>query len=98
MRRADRLFQIIQILRRSTLPVTWAALAAELEVSTRTVYRACRGPDGATGADLRRGLPGRLQSPTFCRFRVVDADARVTTGSHQRVSEAGRLKVPNDQI
>lgn len=39
MRRADRLFQIIQILRRSTLPVTGAALAAELEVSTRTVYR-----------------------------------------------------------
>lgn len=39
MRRADRLFQIIQILRRSTLPVTGAALAAELEVSVRTVYR-----------------------------------------------------------
>ncbi|QYE37132.1 HTH domain-containing protein (plasmid) [Polymorphobacter sp. PAMC 29334] len=39
MRRAERLFQIIQILRRSTLPVTGAALAAELEVSTRTVYR-----------------------------------------------------------
>ena len=39
MRRAERLFQIIQILRRSTLPVTGAALADELEVSTRTVYR-----------------------------------------------------------
>lgn len=39
MRRADRLFQIIQILRRSARPVTGAALAAELEVSTRTVYR-----------------------------------------------------------
>ena len=39
MRRAERLFQIIQILRRSTLPVTGATLAAELEVSTRTVYR-----------------------------------------------------------
>ena len=39
MRRTERLFQIIQILRRSTLPVTGAALAAELEVSTRTVYR-----------------------------------------------------------
>lgn len=39
MRRAERLFQIIQILRRSTLPVTGAALATELEVSTRTVYR-----------------------------------------------------------
>lgn len=39
MRRADRLFQIIQILRRSTRPVTAAQLAQELEVSKRTVYR-----------------------------------------------------------
>ena len=39
MRRADRLFQIIQILRRTTRPVTAAALAEELEVSKRTVYR-----------------------------------------------------------
>ena len=39
MRRADRLFQIIQILRRSSQPVTAAALAQELEVSKRTVYR-----------------------------------------------------------
>ena len=39
MRRADRLFQIIQILRRSTVPITAAALAEELEVSKRTVYR-----------------------------------------------------------
>ncbi len=39
MRRADRLFQVIQILRRTTYPVTAAALAEELEVSKRTVYR-----------------------------------------------------------
>ena len=39
MRRADRLFQIIQVLRRSTRPVTASALAAELEVSKRSVYR-----------------------------------------------------------
>jgi len=39
MRRADRLFQIIQILRRSNRPVTASALAGELEVSKRTVYR-----------------------------------------------------------
>jgi predicted DNA-binding transcriptional regulator YafY len=39
MRRANRLFQIIQILRRSTRPVTAAALGQELEVSKRTVYR-----------------------------------------------------------
>ncbi|WP_102224939.1 helix-turn-helix transcriptional regulator [Acidimangrovimonas sediminis] len=39
MRRADRLFQIIQILRRSPRPVTAAEIGAELEVSRRTVYR-----------------------------------------------------------
>jgi predicted DNA-binding transcriptional regulator YafY len=39
MRRADRLFQIIQILRRSGRHGTAAALAEELEVSKRTVYR-----------------------------------------------------------
>ncbi|MHB8887158.1 MAG: helix-turn-helix transcriptional regulator [Methylovirgula sp.] len=39
MRRADRLFQIIQILRRSSRPVTAADIASELEVSLRTVYR-----------------------------------------------------------
>ncbi len=39
MRRADRLFQIIQILRRSPRPVTAAMLAVELEMSKRSVYR-----------------------------------------------------------
>ena len=39
MRRADRLFQIIQIMRRSTRPVTASMLAEELEVSRRCVYR-----------------------------------------------------------
>jgi predicted DNA-binding transcriptional regulator YafY len=39
MRRADRLFQIIQILRRTPRPKTAEALAAELETSRRTVYR-----------------------------------------------------------
>ena len=39
MRRADRLFQIIQIMRRSSRPVTASQLAEELEVSKRSVYR-----------------------------------------------------------
>lgn len=38
MRRADRLFQIVQILRRGRV-VTAAQIATELEVSDRTVYR-----------------------------------------------------------
>ena len=39
MRRAERLFQIIQILRRTTKPVTAADIAEELETSKRSVYR-----------------------------------------------------------
>ena len=39
MRRADRLFQIIQVLRRSRQPVTADVIAAELETSRRTIYR-----------------------------------------------------------
>ncbi|CAN5258171.1 YafY family protein [soil metagenome] len=39
MRRADRLFQIIQVLRRSSRPITAEAIAAELETSKRTIYR-----------------------------------------------------------
>ncbi|MCC3859967.1 helix-turn-helix transcriptional regulator [Pseudemcibacter aquimaris] len=40
MRRSDRLFQIIQILRRATRhPITAHELAEELETSVRTVYR-----------------------------------------------------------
>jgi predicted DNA-binding transcriptional regulator YafY len=64
MRRADRLFDIIQALRAAKRPVTAAALAAELEVTTRTIYRdvaalqAARVPvEGAAGIGyvLRRG-------------------------------------------
>ena len=39
MRRADRLFQIIQVLRRGRGPVTADAIADELETSKRTIYR-----------------------------------------------------------
>jgi predicted DNA-binding transcriptional regulator YafY len=56
MRRADRLFDIIQCLRAATAPVTAASLAASLEVTPRTIYRdiatlqARRVPiDGAAG-------------------------------------------------
>jgi len=56
MRRSDRLFDIIQHLRTAKGPVTAAALATELEVTPRTIYRdiatlqARRVPiDGAAG-------------------------------------------------
>jgi predicted DNA-binding transcriptional regulator YafY len=39
MRRADRLFQIIQIMRRARAPITADRIAEELETSKRTVYR-----------------------------------------------------------
>ncbi|MFT8763705.1 MAG: HTH domain-containing protein [Gluconobacter potus] len=39
LRSTDRLFQIIQILRRSSRPVTARMLSEELEVSIRTIYR-----------------------------------------------------------
>src|ERR1700754_5178352 len=39
MRRADRLFQIIQVFRRTRKPLTADAIAAELETSKRTIYR-----------------------------------------------------------
>jgi predicted DNA-binding transcriptional regulator YafY len=42
MRRADRLFQIIQLLRRRRTVTTAAQLASRLEVSERTVYRDVR--------------------------------------------------------
>ncbi|MBW4092430.1 MAG: YafY family transcriptional regulator [Proteobacteria bacterium] len=64
MRRADRLFDIIQVLRLARGPITAAAIATELEVTPRTVYRdiatlqARRVPiEGAAGLGyiLRRG-------------------------------------------
>jgi len=65
MRRADRLFDIIQRLRTARGPMTAAALVEELEVTVRTVYRdvatlqARRVPiEGAAGIGyvLRRGF------------------------------------------
>jgi predicted DNA-binding transcriptional regulator YafY len=65
MRRADRLFDIIQALRTASQPVTAAALAEQLEVTTRTIYRdiaALQGSrvpiEGAPGLGyvLRRGF------------------------------------------
>ncbi|MEP3437375.1 MAG: HTH domain-containing protein, partial [Hoeflea sp.] len=39
MRRSNRLFEIIQILRAASRPMTAEALSQKLEVSTRTIYR-----------------------------------------------------------
>ena len=52
MRRADRLLQIIQILRRERGPVTSVAMAEELEVSQRTLYRDMASLE-STGVPIR---------------------------------------------
>ncbi|KAB2941036.1 MAG: YafY family transcriptional regulator [Hyphomicrobium sp.] len=46
MRRADRLLQLLQILRRHRRPVTASVIADELEVCVRTVYRDIAGLAG----------------------------------------------------
>lgn len=65
MRRADRLFDIIQMLRSASLPLAAAAMAEQLEVAVRTVYRdiaalqASRVPiegERGLGYVLRRGF------------------------------------------
>ncbi len=81
MRRADRLFDIIQTLRAAVRPLTAAGLAERLEVTARTIYRdiaalqASRVPiDGAPGIGymLRRGydLP-----PLMFTIEEIDAIA-----------------------
>ncbi|MGH7084801.1 MAG: helix-turn-helix domain-containing protein, partial [Acetobacteraceae bacterium] len=39
MRRADRLFDVIQRLRAAKAPLTAVSLARDLEVAARTIYR-----------------------------------------------------------
>jgi predicted DNA-binding transcriptional regulator YafY len=96
MRRADRLFDIIQSLRTTARPMTAAALADKLEVTARTIYRdiaalqASRVPiEGAPGLGyvLRRGfdLPPLM-------FTADEADA-IAIG----VRLLRRLRDPNLQ-
>ncbi len=85
MRRADRLFQIIQILRRQRSPITALALAGELETSKRTVYRdvkdlqAQRVPirgEAGTGYVLDRGydMPPLMLTPDEIEVLVLGAE------------------------
>jgi predicted DNA-binding transcriptional regulator YafY len=94
MRRADRLFDIIQYLRTASGPVTAAALAAEFEVAARTIYRdiaalqARRIPiegEPGLGYVLRRGfdLP-----PLMFTTEEIEAIA-VGTRMLRRTGDAG---------
>lgn len=84
MRRADRLFQIIQVLRRSRAPITADAIAVELETSKRTIYRdisalmAQRVPvrgEAGIGYVLDRGfdMPPLMLTPEEIEAAVVGA-------------------------
>ncbi len=84
MRRADRLFQIIQVLRRTGRPITADAIAAELETSKRTIYRdiatlmAQRVPirgEAGTGYVLDKGfdMPPLMLTPDEIEAAVLGA-------------------------
>lgn len=91
MRKADRLFQIIQILRRTRRPTTAEEIAAELEVSKRTLYRdiadligqrvPIRGEAGV-GYVLERGfdLPPLMLSESEVEAAVLGAQLVVARG------------------
>jgi len=74
MRRADRLFQIIQVLRRTRKPLTADAIAVELETSKRTIYR-----DIATLMEQRVPIRGEAGMgyilEKVIRPAAVDADS-----------------------
>lgn len=94
MRRADRLFDVLQLLRTASRPMTAAAMAERLEVTVRTIYRdvaalqAARVPiEGAPGLGyvMRQGfdLPPLM-------FNADEIDA-ITVGMRmvRRLRDAG---------
>ncbi len=100
MRRADRLFDIIQVLRLARGPLTAAAIAAELEVAARTIYRdiatlqarhvPIRGEAGM-GYVLRRdyALPPLMFSAEEAEAIVIGLRLLPRTGD-AKLSEAAR--------
>lgn len=61
MRKASRLFEIIQILRLASKPMTAAAMAETLEVTVRSIYR-----DIAALQAMRVPIEGVAASATSC--------------------------------
>lgn len=100
MRKADRLFEISQILRRSKKPVTADAMAAELETSKRSIYRdiaallAQRVPirgEAGIGYVLERGLdmPPLMLTTDEIEAAVLGAQRAINRGDPQ-LSKAAR--------
>ncbi|MFK7987474.1 MAG: helix-turn-helix transcriptional regulator [Sandaracinaceae bacterium] len=108
MRRADRLFQIIQLLRRRRRAVTARWLAEELEVSERTVYRDIRDlvsngtpieGEAGVGYTLRRGydLPPLMFDAEEIEALVLGARVVAAYGDNALAKAADRAlsKVEN---
>lgn len=102
MRRADRLFQVIQILRRKPV-VTAGSIARELEVSERTVYRDIRDlvnsgvpidGEAGVGYTLRKGfdLPPLMFTETEIEALALGARVVASWG------DAGLAKAARDAI
>ena len=102
VRRADRLFDIIQRLRTARGPLTAAVIAEQLEVTVRTVYRdiaalqaRCVPIEGAAGIGyvLRRGfdLPPLM-------FTTEEIDAIVTGARLVRRLRDPRLQEAADSV
>jgi predicted DNA-binding transcriptional regulator YafY len=102
MRRADRLFDIIQLLRGASRPLTASALAAELEVAVRTVYRdiatlqARRVPiEGAAG--IGYVLRGGFDLPPLM-FTVDEVDAIAVGARMVRRLRDSKLQAAAEQV
>src|SRR3982074_333106 len=98
MRRADRLFDIVQTLRAAGAPLTAATLADKLEVTVRTIYRdiaalqASRVPiEGAPGLGyvLRRGFD--LPPPMFTADEIdaIAVGATCAAGARPQAAAGG---------
>lgn len=102
MRRAERLFEILQILRRVRAPVTAETIASELEVSKRSVYRdiaallALRVPirgEAGVGYVLERGfdLPPLMLTPDELDAAILGAHWVLTRGEPEMALAARNL-------
>jgi predicted DNA-binding transcriptional regulator YafY len=105
LRLADRLFDIIRILRAASQPVTAAAIADELEVTVRTVYRDVATLQGAAHPDrgrsrrryvLRRGY----ELPPLMFTEDEDEDEAIAVGVRllARTGDPGPQKAANSVL
>lgn len=108
MRRADRLFQIIQILRRGRV-ITAEALGEELQVSKRTVYRDVRDlmnsgvpilSEAGVGYQLARGfeLPPLMFDAEEIQALVLGARMVATWGDEALSRSARRALEKVEQV